>query len=80
MKEGIFFALNSTMNNTFEDVNIKDRWRMILNRTLSDIRRKNKLLPPEWQNYSDTEVNFLLRIQDANESYESIKSLSLIQI
>ena len=71
------------MNNTFEDVNIKDRWRNILNRTLSDIRRKNKLLPPEWQNYSDNEVNFLLRIQDVNESYESIKStvdiLSLYQ-
>ena len=30
------------MNNTFEDVNIKDRWRKILNRTLSDIRQKNK--------------------------------------
>ena len=71
------------MNNTFEDVNIKDRWRTILNRTLSDIRQKNKLLPQEWQNYSDTEVNFLLRIQDVNESYESIKStvdiLSLYQ-
>ena len=50
----------------------KEKWKGLMERTLSNAYKK-KSLPQDWQKFSDPQISLLLKIQNLNTSFETIK-------
>ena len=54
----------------------KDRWQLLVKRTLSYERRNIRVLSNDWQGFNKLEIDLLLQLEDEQITFDSIKEQS----
>ena len=52
--------------------NQKEKWKVLVEKELDNTRRKNRIIPREWQEFSDLEREVLADLEDYSVTYDSI--------